>query len=93
MFSIPVAMTLLASFVSPMTLLGDPAEIYINGGLYFNSIFSSLFVYPLIVIVFIPVFYGLDITSAYEVRYWKVGLEYTLGVHHKNKCKNKQVCS
>ena len=66
-FSIPVAMTLLASFVSPITLLGDPAETYVNGGLYFAVLFSNFLLYPTIALVFVPVFYKLEITSVYEV--------------------------
>ncbi len=68
-FSLPVAMTLLASFISPITLLGIPAEIYTYGGLYMDFLFSQFLLYPSIVIIFVPVFYGLKITSAYEVRY------------------------
>ena len=66
-FSIPVAMTLLASFISPITLLGIPAEIYVYGGLYLDFLFSQFLLYPSIVIIFVPVFYGLKLTSAYEV--------------------------
>ena len=67
-FSIPVAMTLLASFLSPITLLGDPAETYVNGGLYLAILFSNLLLFPTIALVFVPVFYPLGITSVYEVR-------------------------
>ncbi len=66
-FSIPVAMTLLASFLSPITLLGDPAETYVNGGLYLAVIFSNFLLYPTIALFFVPVFYNLEITSVYEV--------------------------
>ncbi|XP_072017033.1 sodium-coupled monocarboxylate transporter 1-like [Amphiura filiformis] len=65
-FSLPVAMTLLASFISPITLLGIPAEIYTYGGLYLDFLFSQCLLYPSIVFIFVPVFYGLKITSAYE---------------------------
>ncbi|XP_033125947.1 sodium-coupled monocarboxylate transporter 1-like [Anneissia japonica] len=66
MFSIPIAMTLLASFISPITILGKPAEIYTYGGQYFIFILCHLLLFPSIAFIFIPVFHGLKITSAYE---------------------------
>ncbi|XP_072051912.1 sodium-coupled monocarboxylate transporter 1-like [Amphiura filiformis] len=73
-FSVPVAMTLLASFLSPITLLGDPAETYVNGGLYFAVIFSNFLLYPTIALFFVPMFYNLEITSVYEYLDRRFGL-------------------
>ncbi|XP_071963065.1 putative sodium-dependent multivitamin transporter [Antedon mediterranea] len=74
MFSLPIAMTLLASFISPITILGKPAEIYTYGGQYFVFIICHLLLFPAIAFIFIPVFHGLRITSAYEYLKLRFGL-------------------
>ncbi|XP_071962458.1 sodium-dependent multivitamin transporter-like [Antedon mediterranea] len=73
MFSLPIAMTLLASFISPVTLLGTPAEIYTNGGQYMMFVCCHILLYPTIAFIFIPVFHGLKITSAYQYLYHRFG--------------------
>ncbi|RWS11142.1 hypothetical protein B4U79_10977, partial [Dinothrombium tinctorium] len=64
--TIPVALSLLASFVSSITILGIPAEIYIYG---FHFWTITLF-FPLVIAVtaflFVPLFYSLNITSIYQ---------------------------
>ena len=64
---IPVAMSLVASFISAVTVLGTPAEVYINGTMFW--LFAL--VYPVMFIVvsrlFLPVFFRLKVTSANEV--------------------------
>ena len=64
---LPVALSLLASFVSAILLLGTPAEIVIYGTQYWMICISFLFVMPLAAYVFIPVFYRLGLTSVFEV--------------------------
>jgi sodium-coupled monocarboxylate transporter 8/12 len=63
----PVALSLLASFLSAVTLLGLPAEIYTFGTQYWIQVIT----YPLIMFItayfFIPVFYSLGLTSSFEV--------------------------
>lgn len=66
-YGLAIAMTLLASFISPVTLLGTPAEIYTYGGQYMAFILMQFLLFPTIALVFVPVFHGLDITTAYEV--------------------------
>lgn len=70
MSAIPVALSLTASFMSAVTVLGTPAEIYRYGAIF--CIFAIT--YGLVVLcsaeIFLPVFYKLGITSTYEVR-WK----------------------
>jgi len=63
----PVALSLLASFVSAILLLGTPAEIVIYGTQYWVICISFFFVMPLAAYVFIPVFYRLGLTSVFEV--------------------------
>ncbi|XP_077864160.1 sodium-dependent multivitamin transporter-like [Saccoglossus kowalevskii] len=66
MYSIPVAISVLASFVSAISILGIPAEIFIHGAQYWIIVLSFLFTIPITAMVFIPVFHGLGIISAYE---------------------------
>ncbi|XP_061495459.1 sodium-coupled monocarboxylate transporter 1-like [Rhineura floridana] len=66
MTALPVALSLTASFMSAVTVLGTPAEVYRFGARF--SVFAIT--YTLVVIlsaeVFLPVFYRLGITSTYE---------------------------
>ncbi|XP_022090137.1 sodium-coupled monocarboxylate transporter 1-like [Acanthaster planci] len=63
---IPVAMSMVASFISAITFLGTPAEVYINGSMFW--VFSLCF--PMVALVvsrlFIPVFFRLNVTSVNE---------------------------
>ena len=64
---IPVALSLLATFQSAVAILGVPSEIYRYGTQYW-FLGCSYFLGLLIPAhVFIPVFYRLRLTSAYEV--------------------------
>jgi len=65
---LPVALSLLASFMSAILLLGTPAEIAIYGTQYWILCVSFCFVIPIAAYVFIPVFYQLQVTSVFEVR-------------------------
>lgn len=69
MSALPVALSLTASFMSAVTVLGTPAEIYRYGAIF--CIFAIT--YGLVVLcsaeIFLPVFYKLGITSTYEVRW------------------------
>lgn len=63
---LPVALSLLATFQSAVAILGGPAEIYQSGTQYW-FLGCSYFLGLLIPAhVFIPVFYRLHLTSAYE---------------------------
>ncbi|XP_019148205.1 sodium-coupled monocarboxylate transporter 1 isoform X2 [Corvus cornix cornix] len=69
MTALPVALSLTASFMSAVTVLGTPAEIYRYGAIF--CIFAIT--YGLVVLcsaeIFLPVFYKLGITSTYETLY------------------------
>ena len=67
MMAIPVGLSLLASFMSAITILGVPAEIYTFGTQYWMIITSYIFLFPAVALVFVPVFRAVDITSSYEV--------------------------
>ncbi|KFW75913.1 Sodium-coupled monocarboxylate transporter 1, partial [Phalacrocorax carbo] len=66
MSALPVALSLTASFMSAVTVLGTPAEIYRYGAIF--CIFAIT--YGLVVLcsaeIFLPVFYKLGVTSTYE---------------------------
>lgn len=64
----PVALSLTASFMSAVTVLGTPADVY-----RFGASFVLFFItYGLVIILtselFLPVFYRSGITSTYEVK-------------------------
>ena len=64
----PVTLSLLASFMSAITLLGTPAEIYTFGTQYWMIWLGYCIMIPISVYIFIPVFYELKLTSVFEVR-------------------------
>ena len=65
---LPVALSLLASFMSAITLLGTPSEIYQYGTQYWLIGPSYIFVMIVTAHVMLPIYYRLRLTSAYEVR-------------------------
>uniref|UniRef100_T1IVP0 Sodium-dependent multivitamin transporter n=1 Tax=Strigamia maritima TaxID=126957 RepID=T1IVP0_STRMM len=63
---LPIALSLLASYLSAIGLLGIPVEIYWYGTSYWCAVFSNFIVMPVSAYVYLPVFYHLQLTSAYE---------------------------
>lgn len=68
MTAVPVAMSLTASFMSGITVIGTPAEAYRFGAAFWLFAFSYAIMSAITAEVFVPLFYRLNITSAYEVR-------------------------
>ncbi|XP_074840073.1 sodium-coupled monocarboxylate transporter 1 [Carettochelys insculpta] len=66
MSALPVSLSLTASFMSAVTVLGTPAEIYRFGAIFCIFAISYLLVVVISAEVFLPVFYKLGITSTYE---------------------------
>ena len=64
---IPVAMSLVASFISAVTVLGTPAETYIYGTMFWLYGFAYILTGIVVTRLFLPVFYRLGVTSANEV--------------------------
>ncbi|CAG4955222.1 unnamed protein product [Colias eurytheme] len=62
----PISMSLIASYVSGISLLGLPAEMYTYGTQLWAIVLSEWVVSVTIAIVYLPVFYNLQITSTYE---------------------------
>lgn len=66
MHPIPVALSLSATFLSALTLLGTPAEVYTNGTMYYWIILGMLISTAGAAHVFVPVFYKLNLTSCFK---------------------------
>lgn len=66
----PVAMSLVASYISGLTILGTPSEIYNYGTQYSLIIFPIFAVGFTVAFVFLPVFSSLQVGSSYEVSAW-----------------------
>uniref|UniRef100_A0A2D4I6R7 Sodium-coupled monocarboxylate transporter 1 n=1 Tax=Micrurus lemniscatus lemniscatus TaxID=129467 RepID=A0A2D4I6R7_MICLE len=66
MTAFPVALSLTASFMSAVTILGTPAEIYRYGGMFSLFAISYMLMVVISAEIFLPVFYRLKITSTYE---------------------------
>ncbi|KAL0123442.1 hypothetical protein PUN28_005748 [Cardiocondyla obscurior] len=66
MSSFPVSLSLLASFISGISLLGTPTEIYVHGTSYLFICITAFFITFVISIVYLPVFHELKLTSTYE---------------------------
>ncbi|KAK8766976.1 hypothetical protein V5799_006244 [Amblyomma americanum] len=62
----PVALSILASFMSAITLLGTASEMYVAGTQYVVMCVSYCFVIPAAAYFYMPVFHHLQLTSAYE---------------------------
>lgn len=65
--SFPVAMSLVASYISGVTVLGTPAEIYNYGTQYWLIIIPIFFMGIIVSYVYLPVFCALKVGSSYEV--------------------------
>lgn len=68
MTAVPVALSLTASFMSAVTVLGTPSEVYRFGAIFSIFAITYFFVVAISAEVFLPVFYKLGITSTYEVK-------------------------
>ncbi|TVK90480.1 Sodium-coupled monocarboxylate transporter 1 [Bagarius yarrelli] len=66
MTAVPVAMSLTASFMSGITVIGTPAEAYKYGTAFWLFAFSYTIMSTITAEIFVPLFYRLGITSTYE---------------------------
>ncbi|XP_059618767.1 sodium-coupled monocarboxylate transporter 1-like [Phlebotomus argentipes] len=62
----PIAMSLIATYISGITLLGTPTEIYIFGVQYMYILIGVYCVAVIMTYIFLPVFHDLKLTSTYE---------------------------
>lgn len=65
--SFPVAMSLVASYISGVTVLGTPSEIYLYGTQYYLMIVPIFLMGFVVSYVYLPVFCSLQVGSSYEV--------------------------
>jgi Na+/proline symporter len=63
----PIAMSLTASHISGITLLGAPSEMYTFGTQYWMMCLSGVIVCGVLGVAYMPVFHRLQLTSTYEV--------------------------
>lgn len=63
---VPVAFSLMASFMSAVTLLGVPSENYFYGTQFVIINIAYIFGTPIAAYLFLPVFYDLQVVSVYE---------------------------
>ncbi|KAM3962764.1 sodium-coupled monocarboxylate transporter 1 [Aphomia sociella] len=66
MSTFPVAMSLIASYVSGVTILGTPAEIYNYGTQYWLVVVGVTLSCAVVATVYLPVFCTLRLSSSYE---------------------------
>ncbi|XP_013099176.2 sodium-coupled monocarboxylate transporter 1 [Stomoxys calcitrans] len=66
MLCLPIALSLVASFISGITLLGLPTEIYSYGIQYLYVSLGVITMGFVMAIYYLPVFHDLNITSTYE---------------------------
>ncbi|XP_071451102.1 sodium-coupled monocarboxylate transporter 1-like [Hetaerina americana] len=62
----PVAMSLVASYISGVTMVGTPSEIYYHGMQYWVVNVGIVFMAFTLAYIFLPVFLNLSIMSSYE---------------------------
>uniref|UniRef100_A0A1I8Q8H6 Sodium-coupled monocarboxylate transporter 1 n=1 Tax=Stomoxys calcitrans TaxID=35570 RepID=A0A1I8Q8H6_STOCA len=62
----PIAMSLISSFISGITLLGTPTEIYLYGTQYLYIIFAMISMGFLMHYFYLPVYHELKLISTYQ---------------------------
>lgn len=75
---IPVAIGLMASYLSAVSLLGVSSEIYVYGSQYMVINISYGIATAFVVYFYLPVFFKLNATSAFEVSTYPRRIIFTL---------------
>ena len=63
---VPVSLSLMASFMSSIGLLGTPAEMYVSGTMYGLLAVPLPLALAVVAYVYLPVFYSLQVTTSYQ---------------------------
>nr|XP_050846017.1 sodium-coupled monocarboxylate transporter 1 isoform X1 [Vespula vulgaris] len=66
MGTFPMAMSLAASFITAIELLGNPAEMYAQGTQFWMTCLAFVLVVPITSYLYLPVYMKLRLTSSYE---------------------------
>ncbi|XP_069102394.1 sodium-coupled monocarboxylate transporter 1-like isoform X2 [Argopecten irradians] len=66
MLLLPIAVSILVSFMSAILILGTPAEMYMEGTEYFIYVFGMILAIILAAQLFVPLLYPLELTSSFE---------------------------
>lgn len=77
MKAFPVAMSLVASYISGVTVLGTPSEIYYYGTQYWLIVVAVILMGITVSTVFLPVFSALGVGSSYEVIFHEFLIDFT----------------
>lgn len=83
MHPIPVSLSLAATFLSAITLLGNPSEVYTYGTMFYWICFAMLIATISSAHFFLPIFYNLNKTSTFEyieLRFGKINRTFTSAV-------------
>lgn len=64
---LPVGLSMMTSFISGLTLIGSPAELYYHGLGYSTTILAMSLWVPFSAFVVLPVFYNLGSVSIFSV--------------------------
>ena len=83
----------LFSFISAVTVLGLPAETYIYGFMYTWIILAFIPAILISMLVYIPVFYKLQLTSVNEVRVFLSRIETARGLRFSQTVIFSRYCS
>ncbi|KAM7307000.1 putative sodium-dependent multivitamin transporter [Ixodes scapularis] len=63
---VPVSLSMMASFLSSIAILGLPSEVFVHGSSLWMGAVSSTIAVILAAYVFLPMYYKMDITSINE---------------------------
>jgi len=63
---LPVAISIMATFLSAILILGTPGEMYASGAQFWVSVLAFVLILPVASLFFIPIFYRCGLTSVYE---------------------------
>ena len=67
MHPFPVAMSLTSTFISAITILGTPSEVYVHSTMYWWVCFGLVLTALGAAYIFVPIFYNLGVTSVFQV--------------------------
>ncbi|RZB62225.1 sodium-coupled monocarboxylate transporter 1-like, partial [Asbolus verrucosus] len=68
----PITMSLIASFISGISILGIPTETYLYGTQYVYILGGFVISTVIMSYIYLPVFYGLNLTSSYEITWLSI---------------------